>query len=502
MSGITDESRQTRRGRYELQAAAIAALATILLSIMASSIALADDATLARALGARVTDAALVDVSLGLVVMDVASGKVIFEHRADEPLVPASNMKLATTAAALLELGPDWQFRTLVGTLGDDLVIVGGGDPNLSGRFYNGDALAAFKQWAVALKSRGVTHVKGNLVVDDWLFDSVRIHSGWPANQYQNWYVAPVGALTANDSCIDVTIRPGASDGAAAVVSLSPPTSYFDIRGSIGTQRGGANDPRIDRPSNSRMLRLSGGVPLAGGAQKYYRTVDDPGLFAGTLILETLRAEGIAIDGTLVRRRVYRDDWTLPANFVTHAVHKSSLAMSVNVCNTRSQNLYGECILKAIGAFGGEGEGVRRQGSWTSGNAQVERVLKAAGIDTGRCAFDDGGGLSTGNRLTARVVGNILVTMARSKHWDVWRQSLAEVGDSEGTLRRWKNESLAGRVHAKTGFLNNSRALSGYVQSENGRWLAFSILANMPYRNTAHTAVKDLQEKVLLDMVK
>ncbi len=456
----------------------------------------------ARALDAMMARQALREVSLGVTVMDVETGRLLYGHKAGQSLIPASNMKLATTAAALLSLGPDWHFRTVIGTLGDDLVVIGGGDPNLSGRFYADDAVGPFRQWARILKNRGITHIRGNLVVDDFLFDDDKVHSGWPVNQYQLWYAAPVGALTANDSCIDITIRPGPADGAPAMVTLSPPTAYIDVRGSIATRRDGKNAPVADRPRNSRQLKLSGQVPLGSGAQKYYRTVDDPGLFAGTVILETLRREGIRIDGNAVRRRVYGDDWTLPSELSVQLVHTSSLASSVNVCNTRSQNLYAECILKVMGALGGEGSaGIKRQGSWATGNAEVERVLSAAGIDLTGCTFDDGGGLSRGNRLSAQAIGEILVTMGRSGMAQQWRGSLAEAGDSEGTLRRWQNEALLGRVHAKTGYLNNARALSGYVQTDSGRWLAFSILANMPYKASAHTAVKQLQEDLLTQLV-
>lgn len=465
----------------------------------------ADDAALRQRLDEHLKTASEADVSLGIMVIDVDSGNVLFLHKPAAPLVPASNMKLATTAAALLELGPDFKFRTVIGTLGDDLVIFGGGDPNLSGRFFDGDPAAPFRQWATVLKNRGITHIKGDLVIDDSLFDNQWLHPRWPQNQYQHWYMAPVGALAANDSCIDVTISPAADDGRPADITLSPPTSYFDLQGAITTRRGKTNNPTLYRPRNSRTLRLGGTVPLSSRPQTYNRTVDDPGLFAATVIADTLRSEGITIGGNVVRRRVYSDSWTFPANFKTQLIHVSPLSASVNVCNTRSQNFYAECIMKLLGALAGDAgdgaAGIKRQGSWASGAKQVERALRQAGVDTDGCIFDDGGGLSDGNRLTAQATVEILKTMAKSDHWPAWRDSLAQPGDPRGTLRNWSNDALAGRVFAKTGFLNTSRCLSGYIIHEDGRRLAFSILANMPYRSSSHAAVKKLQENFLLELI-
>lgn len=469
----------------------------------------ADDAALRQRLNEHLKTASQADVSLGIVVIDVDSGDILFQHKPAAPLVPASNMKLATTAAALLELGPDFKFRTVIGTLDDDLVIFGGGDPNLSGRFYHDDPAAPFRQWATVLKNRGITHVKGDLVIDDSLFNNQWLHPRWPQKQYQHWYMAPVGALAANDSCIDVTISPAADagdDGRPARVTLAPSTSYFHLRGEITTRRGKTNNPTLYRPRNSRTLRVGGTVPLASRPQTYNRTVDDPGLFAATVIADTLRSEGITIGGNIVRRKVYSDSWTFPANFKTQLIHLSPLTVSVNVCNTRSQNFYAECIIKLLGALADAGDGpaaagIKRQGSWTSGAKQVERILRQAEIDTDGCIFDDGGGLSDGNRLTARATVQILKIMAKSDHWPAWRDSLAQPGDPRGTLRNWSNDALAGRVFAKTGFLNTSRCLSGYIIHEDGRRLAFSILANMPYRSSSHAAVKKLQENFLLELI-
>ena len=108
---------------------------------------------------------------VGVHVVRLADGKELLTHQADQLFVPASNEKLLTTAAALTDLGPDYQFRTVIGTAGRDLVVVGGGDPTISGRFTDGDPTVYFRRWAKVLNDQHVTKIAGDLVVDDSFFD-------------------------------------------------------------------------------------------------------------------------------------------------------------------------------------------------------------------------------------------------------------------------------------------------------------------------------------------
>jgi D-alanyl-D-alanine carboxypeptidase/D-alanyl-D-alanine-endopeptidase (penicillin-binding protein 4) len=447
---------------------------------------------LAHKLEPFAADARLKGMKFGLCIIDVAGGEKIFASGQDRPLMPASNMKLATTAAALTVLGDDWRFRTMIGTLGKDLVVVGGGDPNLSGRFYNGDPAAAVRKWAAALKTGGVTQIAGDLVFDDSLFESTFVHQNWPPKQFLDWYEAPVGALALNDSCVDVVVRGAAKAGLPALVTLSPPTAYFQITGQVMTRDG--LKPRdetffADRARPSTTLLLKGAVsPGWQFAKPLNRTVPDPGMFAATVIKETLRAEGVAVAGQVVRRKVWTADWRMPQGFTPLVYHYSTLAQSVRVANKNSQNFYAECMLKALAAYGEsqDHEWPTAQGSWAAGDRAVPKALEALGVPTSGCVFDDGCGLSRTDRMTAETLARILVVMAKHPRSDIWMDSLAVAGDTMGTLRkRMKNKNLAGRVFAKTGLIDGVKALSGYVKSDSGRLIAFSMLVNDVRNNFA-----------------
>ena len=140
--------------------------------------------------------------------MDLSSRAPAFAFQADNPLMLASNTKLLTTAAALGVLGSEHVFETRVygrgavadGQLTGDLAVVGGGDPNISGRFHDGDSLAIFRGWADALAARGIRRVSGDLLLVNGMFAGPRIHPDWPRDQLTSWYEAPVDALSFNDN--------------------------------------------------------------------------------------------------------------------------------------------------------------------------------------------------------------------------------------------------------------------------------------------------------------
>ncbi len=439
---------------------------------------------LAHKLAPFAADSRLKGDKFGFAVMDVASGDMIFASGQNLPLLPASNMKLATAAAALTVLGDDWRFRTMIGTQGKDLVVVGGGDPNLSGRFFNDDPTAALRQWAAALKKAGVTQIAGDLVFDDFLFESTWVHQNWPPKQYFDWYEAPAGALNLNDSCIDVSVRGAAQAGQPATVTISPATSYFQLSGQVMTRAGaGRGTFSVDRQRQSTTLAVKGDVAPGWQLPKAVnRTVGDPGMFAATVIRETFQAEGVTVTGQVVRRKVWTADWRMPKDFTPLVYHYSTLAQSVRVANTDSQDFYAECILKALAAYGEskDKEWPTAQGSWAAGDRAVPQALAALGVPTTGCVFDDGCGLSRNDRMTADTLVRLLVVMAKRPHPEAWMDSLAVAGDSMGTLKkRMKNhKDLFGRLFAKTGFINGVKSLSGYVKSDSGRLIAFSMIVN------------------------
>jgi D-alanyl-D-alanine carboxypeptidase/D-alanyl-D-alanine-endopeptidase (penicillin-binding protein 4) len=234
---------------------------------------------------ARLLDAALMPAglkaTLGACVVEVPSGRIIYESNADEPLAPASNMKLITTAVALEQLGARHKLRTRLLRNGQTLALIGGADPafadpNIAERL-GIDRTADYAAWVEALKACGTAGQIRNLLFDDSILDSQWRHPNWSQREYQHWYCAPVGGLVLNDSCIDVAVE--AADG-KTIPMLLPPCSLFEVINKSTVGKGDAIV--VARPQDKWQLIVSGRCSGRTGPSSV--TVPDPGTFAASVL--------------------------------------------------------------------------------------------------------------------------------------------------------------------------------------------------------------------------
>lgn len=414
----------------------------------------------------------------GLLVQDLDSGEVLLSHRADEALAPASNMKLVTTVAALELLGADFEYVTRVmgrgaaadGAWQGDLCLVGGGDPNLSGRFYNNDPLALFKAWAAQLAAKGIARVTGDLQFDTSLFGGEAYCEGWPKDdQYTKWYCAEVSALAFNDNCVGLRVLPGQADKPGQV-ELVPPTAYAGIVNQTQTRAGRkAAEIGILRPRDQNTITVKGTVyEKSSWGYTTDVTVHDPAQYAATVFRETLQACGIRVEGNVVSTVLTAD--RLPGYSVL-VEHRSKLSQALVPINTNSQNLHAEMLLRMLGvAYAGKG-------TFKTGCAAVQEFLTNEGLWTADMRVLDGSGLARDDRVSARLLATLLARTAGKPHFEAFRASLAVAGET-GTLDdRLNDPATKGKVFAKTGYINGVRALSGYILAGKRRY-AFSMLMN------------------------
>ncbi len=412
------------------------------------------------------------------VAIDLDSGKTLIDYDGAHLLAPASNMKVLTSAAALCTLGSEYEFVTRVlargqvanGVLSGDLCIVGGGDPNISGRFYGDDPLTLLRDWAAKLKAAGITRIDGDLLYDSTLFGGAAFNEGWPQDdQFIRWYCAEVSALAFNDNCINVKVTPG-EIGQAAKVELIPATSYCSVVNetrTIGGKGAALIDLRRERGQN--VIHVKGNVPAGGGGGYVGEiTVADPARFAASVFRETLEAAGISVAGKTTAHTLEAQE--LPG-FKTMVEHRAKLAQALVPVNTNSQNLHAEMLLRQLGlAYAGKGTfktGIAALREWLEKNSLLDEAMTIL----------DGSGLAAGNRVSARALAGVLALMARRDDAEIFRASLA-VGGESGTLKKRMRETpLKGNVAAKTGYINGVRALSGYLLAGKRR-IAFSMLMN------------------------
>lgn len=414
---------------------------------------------------------------ISIQIADQQTGEVIFDRNPDVPQTIASITKLFTTAAAIHYLGPDFKFHTTFwrrgsierGNLVGSLLVVGGGDPNISGRFYGDDINAVFDRWAEGLRQAGVTRVTGDILLNASLFDSLARHPDWPAGQESRWYQAPISALSYNDNVVLVSIRPGSRPGRPVGVSFEPPVDILrpvPLARTVG--RRGRVRVAVSRAAGSSAVTVSGTVPLRRAWWSTPITIDRPPEYFGKALKKRLENAGIVVTGRVIENGVKPD-----AGWTQVATTESDLVPTLEVCNKRSQGFYAEQIFKTLSAA------KTGQGTWAGSVVLVKEFLSMLGLDADRFQLRDGSGLSSGNRTAAADLVRFLRAMDRHPHGELWRSTLAVAGDSTGTLRhRLKDPATRGQILAKTGSLERVSTLAGYAKGRSGRTYVFAILLN------------------------
>jgi D-alanyl-D-alanine carboxypeptidase/D-alanyl-D-alanine-endopeptidase (penicillin-binding protein 4) len=418
-------------------------------------------------------------------VYDAVTGTRLYESAGDTARRPASVMKIATTAAAMLALGPKAELATEVfattepdeqGVVAGDLVVRGEGDPGINNRAGPGAAEAALREMAKSVRAK-VRAVRGDLVMDDAFAGPLR-HPGWNWDDGEwAWYMAPVSSLMLTDACVEVSVLPGVSEGAPGVVRVDPETNAVRFVDKVVTAAAGQKKTNVvlGRSDGAGTIPVTGSVPRGSKGYKFEAACVDPAEHLGDVFLRVLRSEGVELAGKVVVRRggassgdrlVSAD----PSGLVPLARHATSVLDVVRIANKHSQNLYSEVLLRAVGrAKGGEA-------SFDGGCRAARMVL---GFDDADRTFlqVDGSGLARENQATVGALGRILTAMYASPNARDYIASMAEPGDAEATLRRrMEAPKFQGRVFAKTGTLRDTSSLAGYVRSQSGRTFAFVVL--------------------------
>ena len=423
----------------------------------------------------------------GLVV-ELPSGRVLYSSDADRPLMPASVAKMVVIAASLERFGPDFPFETILARRGDDLVVIGGGDPAFGdprlAEQRKTTITATFRRWADALKSAGATRFRGRLVYDDSIFEPRFVHPGWPADQYETWYEAPIGGLNLADNC--VTIVAAVQKGGATSLSMTPANTALKLIDQ--TRRGRASRAVAKRARDSDQIVVTGTIAESGKLAEL--TVPDPGLYFASALKTSLAAAGVAVEGGLVRQRIRLADGSLPRDLAVIARERTPLRDVAARAGKQSLGMMAEGLFKRLGAAETGGTG-----SWQSGARAVEKFMLDCGASPGQFHFDDGCGLSRENRLSPAAAVSVLRRMFASRHRDAFMSSLAHCGD-DGTLER-RMRDIKGRVIAKTGYISGVRTLAGYIRTQDDRWLAFAFMHNHASNTSAISAAEDQACRIL-----
>ena len=451
-------------------------------------------ADLARTFASPEVDHALWAVK----VQSMETDEVFYSLNPRTLVMPASNMKIITTAVAAERLGWDYRYETQLlasgpverGRLRGDLIVRGSGDPTINAPTGEKDEKeeqgSVFDAWADQLRAAGINGIDGRIIGDDDAFDDEGRGKGWAWDDLPYGYATPGGALLHHDNVVELVVQAGRVPGAPVSIELRPTGSGLVLVNRVMTSpTDGDFTLQLRRMPGQPTLAVTGRVPA--GTEPFTQTasVDNPTEFFVRALRETFVSHGIEVNGPAVdvdtiaaargpENQDHRSD--IPVSGSVDHVLVSHLSPPLSEIATAlmkpSQNLYAETLLKTVGAGAGPG-------TTEAGRESVREVLTAWGIPPDAYIIADGSGLSRYNYVTAGALVTVLQKMHDlPRHAAAFEATLPLAG-RDGTLdSRMKGTLAEGNVRAKTGFLANVRALSGYVSTRDDELVAFAIIAN------------------------
>ncbi len=466
----------------------------------------------------------------GVDAISLDTGNPLVALNEDKLFTPASNAKLFTTAAVFGLIGPDYRFKTTVesmgtldkyGRLNSDLILVGRGDPNLSGRTlpYNmhterrAPPIQVLQALADQLVQHGLKYVDGDVIADDSYFVWERYGEGWSQDDLAREWGAPVSALTINDNVIFVNIMPADRPGERAFLNVTPFPEYYKIDNRVITTPAGSG-PRtvsINREPGANLLTFWGNIPQDDPGFGEALAIDDPADFAARLFRQLLEQRGVTIYG---KARTHHTELASmqtfsvtsmasgggtdsrppnPAPMILASYQSQPIAQDLRVINKVSQNLHAELMLRLLGKEKGN------SGSIQGGLEVLRSFLVNAGIKPDQFVFLDGSGLSREDLVTPEA----MVLLLHYCHKQPWGQAFEDtlpVAATDGSLAdRFRNTPATGMVRAKTGSLSHVYSLSGYATTQSGDHIAFSIMTNN--NNMATKEALDTIDEIVLRLI-
>src|SRR3989475_4952327 len=274
----------------------------------------------------------------GLLIMDAESGETLYEQNADKYFVPASNMKLFTTALALAKLGPDFRFHTTLetrgaisseGVLNGDVALVGRGDPNLSNRRFpyqlkeefEGPAEKVLAELADALVAKGVKEISGDVIGDDSYFPRERYPNGWEIDDMVWEYGAAISSIVVHDNTVTLTVTPGELAGSPGHAEVSPATPDFGLKNGGGTSGAGVkSELTLKREPGANLVAVKGTLPAKGTPRKLVLAIEEPAQHAAATLKRLLEERGVKVGGAA---RAWHEQAEVPGDPTVLAEHVS-----------------------------------------------------------------------------------------------------------------------------------------------------------------------------------
>jgi serine-type D-Ala-D-Ala carboxypeptidase/endopeptidase (penicillin-binding protein 4) len=446
------------------------------------------------------SDARFANAQWGVEVYSLDRSEMLYDKNSLQLNIPASNNKILTVAAALMQLGPDYRFKTQVwtdgtvfdGILKGDLIVAGFGDPSSSTRFAPKDPFRAFRIWATNLKQKGIHAIDGNILGDGASFEETAYGQGWAWDDLAEGYAAPVSALQFNENVIGLEMTPGLKAGEFASIRTSPLAKYLTVDNRLVTKAAGSpTHIEMERGGRGEEITIRGILSENSVALNRNVAVQFPIRYYLSALKQVLAEEGIDVSRCDIKEwknvrsqssSLLWTEWSPPLSELMGPLLKMSL------------NLATETLARVLGMER------RGEGSFSKGKEVVAEVLDQIGIHKESYSYSDASGLSRMNLVSADALVRTLKRLYQSPHFSIFYDALPIAG-VDGTLSaRMKGTQAGNNVHAKTGTLTHISALSGYVRTADKEMLAFSMIANNFL--LAKEEAEQLQDKALVQLAR
>ena len=451
---------------------------------------------LARQIDQQIATPELETALVGIMVQSVKTGEILYQHNANTLMMPASNEKIPTSAAALLRLGPDFRYQTSIYTTGTiengilkgDLIVVASGDPTFSSRFCeNTTDCFIFQAWADSLHAKGINAIKGDIIGIDDVFDDESIGYGWALNNLSYSYSTQIGGFMYNENTARIIINADSS-GEYMNIKITPDLGYLKIVPDLEINSD-ETEISVDRIPESNTLQITGKIRPADHDIANV-SIHDPTLYFLNALKWELVLLGIPVYGEPVDADVLINKAKLSQKKLLFTHTSIPFKDVLKILLKESQNLYAESMVKLLGSqFGSEG-------SFVEGAKIVKQTLRRFGLEEDSYSYMDGSGLCRYNYISPAHLVKILRNMYYHRYGEIYRQSLPIAG-VDGTIDyRLKGTVAQNNIFAKTGTISNVRCLSGYAITKDGETLVFSTMFNNFLCNV--NVVMDVQDRICM----
>jgi D-alanyl-D-alanine carboxypeptidase/D-alanyl-D-alanine-endopeptidase (penicillin-binding protein 4) len=445
-----------------------------------------------------ITHSSLKNASIGIQVVDLNSGEIVLAHNPKLSLVPASTLKILTSAAALETFGPDHKFKTTFAytgnisesrTLNGDLILMGGGDPTFLSSRFEKHYKNTLKNMVQEVQNTGIRWINGNIIGDGSYFGLQQIPATWIWEDIGNYYGSPAFGLNISENTYTVTFKTGKAGSLSSITGVSPDLPWMNFENRVMAANNNSDNAYIYGSYLSDKRIIDGTIPENKKSFSIKGSIPDPALLAAHQLFSGLTEKGIGISGEATSNYDKNPNYKFQTLL---EIDSPPLSEIIEQLNMKSINLYAEALLLHLAKNSSEDCSVE------AGCESLKTFWKDKGMDVSGLNIEDGSGLSRANSITAEQLVFVLQHMHQSENIEFFFRSLPVAGKS-GTMNSFgKNTVLESNLKAKSGYMSRAMNYSGYLTTESGKELAFAIMVNN--YNCPNAEMKKMLEELLVSL--